>query len=72
MDRQTIRLQIRDQTAKDSYALFVSGVRLCGQTRACIEKSGNAIVRSRARLIPSRVRVERSKRWLPPPDVASA
>ena len=61
MDLQTIRLRIRDQTAKDSYALFVSGIRLCGRTRACIEKSGDAIVRSRARLILSRVRLEHSK-----------
>jgi hypothetical protein len=72
MDRQTIRLQIRDQTVKDGDALFLAGIRLCGRTRARIEKSGDAIVRSRARLILSRVRVERSKRWLPPPDVASA
>ena len=72
MNRQTIRLRVRDQTAKDRYALFVSGIRLCGRTRACIEKSGDAIVRSRARLILSRVRVERSKRQLPPADGASA
>jgi hypothetical protein len=65
VDHHTIRLKIRDQAARDGDALLAAGIRLRGRSIACIEETGNSIIRSRARLVLSRVLLERSRRRLP-------
>jgi len=50
--------------ALDSESSLLTGTRLSRQSLAAIERSGNSIVRSRARLISSHARLERGGRLL--------
>jgi len=61
MDQATLRLRIR---ATDSRALLLTGASLSRQSLVSIERSGNSIIRSRARLVLSRARLERGGRRL--------
>jgi hypothetical protein len=58
MDQATLRLRIRERAAVDSRALLVAGDRLSRQSFACIERSGNYVIRSRALLVLCRARLD--------------
>lgn len=64
MNQAAIRLHTREQTERDRNRLLVQGKRLARASLATIERTGNSIIRSRARLVLSRVRLGRSHRRL--------
>src|SRR5882724_11009655 len=59
-NQATLPYRMRQQAAKDRRALLITGARLLEKSVASIERSGNSIIRSRAQLLLSHVRLDRN------------